>query len=146
MKQVEIVDFQEHDYDELVGLWEITGLGGSHRGDDLAVIRTTLRMGGVLLLAKEREEGRIIGSSWMTVDGRRTYIHHFGIHPEYQGKGWAKELLKASMERAVKIGCQVKLEVHRDNVKALNLYKQHGFKYLGDYLVYIMRNPETFSK
>jgi ribosomal protein S18 acetylase RimI-like enzyme len=34
----------------------------------------------------------------------------------------------------------IKLEVHKDNVKALGLYKKAGFGYLGDYHVYIIRD------
>jgi ribosomal protein S18 acetylase RimI-like enzyme len=37
-------------------------------------------------------------------------------------------------------GSQVKLEVHSTNLKAINLYKKFGFKHLGEYNVYIIRD------
>ena len=37
------------------------------------------------------------------------------------------------MEFAEATGMQIKLEVHRDNLKAIRLYKKWGFNYLGDY-------------
>jgi len=35
---------------------------------------------------------------------------------------------------------QVTLEVHKSNEPAVNLYKMFGFKYLGDYDIYIIRD------
>jgi ribosomal protein S18 acetylase RimI-like enzyme len=88
----------------------------------------------------DTQRNAIIGTSWLTVDGRRTYIHHFGIHTEYQGNGLSKMLLDASLKLAKSLGMQVKLEVHKENAKAIGLYKKAGFNYLGDYLVYIIRD------
>jgi len=44
------------------------------------------------------------------------------------------------MKLARNKGLQVKLEVHRTNRKAINLYKSEGFQYLGDFDVYIIRD------
>jgi ribosomal protein S18 acetylase RimI-like enzyme len=76
----------------------------------------------------------------MTIDGRRNYLHHFGIKEEYQGRGLGKMLLDASLTFAREKGLQLKIEVHRENRRALDLYASHGFKYLGDYDVYIIRD------
>jgi ribosomal protein S18 acetylase RimI-like enzyme len=85
-------------------------------------------------------DGSICGTSWMTFDGRRIHLHHFGILPEYQGNGLSKILLKHSLEFVKKKGYQVKLEVHNSNNKAKELYKKAGFSYLGDYDIYIIRD------
>jgi ribosomal protein S18 acetylase RimI-like enzyme len=133
-------EFKDEDYPSVLKLWELLGLGGVHRGDDLQIIRRTIDMGGQLLLLVEPGSSEIVGSSWLTIDGRRTYLHHFGIHTEYQGKGLADILLEASLKLAKSYGMQIKLEVHKDNVRALNLYVKTGFIYLGDYHVYIIRD------
>jgi len=138
-----IREYRESDYVEMIRLWESLGLGGAHRGDDEAIIRRTIQMGGQLLLMVETVSETIIGSSWLTIDGRRTYLHHFGIHSDYQGNGLANRLLEASLKLAKSFGMQIKLEVHKDNVKALGLYKKAGFTYLGDYHVYIIRDIST---
>ena len=135
-----IREYTEGDYPEMIRLWESLGLGGAHRGDDENIIRKTIQMGGQLLLLINPASGAIIGTSWLTVDGRRTYLHHFGIHADYQGKGFSKTLLDASLKLAKSYGMQVKLEVHTNNAKALGLYKKAGFSYLGDYQVYIIRD------
>ena len=130
-------DYKAEDYNQLQQLWEATGMGGKFRGDHEQTISNTLKMCGKLIVLEN--EGTVIGSSWITNDGRRLYMHHFGILPEYQGKGLAKLLLDKSLDFARKTGLQIKLEVHKNNEIALNLYKKHGFKYLGDYHVYIIR-------
>jgi ribosomal-protein-alanine N-acetyltransferase len=132
-----IRDFQAKDYKQLQHLWHITGMGGEFRGDNENTIEKTLRAGGKLLVLMK--EDLLIGSSWITNDARRLYLHHFGILPDYQGQGLSKLLLEKSMEFARSTGLQIKLEVHKENEIALNLYKKAGFNYLGDYVVYIVR-------
>jgi len=116
-------------------------MGGEERGDDAAVLERTIRMGGMLLVMEL--DGKIIATSWLTQDGRRVYLHHFGILPQWQGRGWSGPLLKASLSWVRAQGMQVKLEVHSENRKAVNLYVRAGFKPLGKYDVYIIRQPEN---
>ena len=87
--------------------------------------------------------GRVIGSSWITTDKRRNYLHHFGVREEYRGKGLAQKLVEMSLAFSKLNGLQIKLEVHRDNIKAVKLYEKYKFKYLGDYLVYLIRDYES---
>ena len=143
MKGIRIIDFSEEYYDELMKLWEITGLNTPGRGDNLEVIQKTLSNGGKLYLMSEN--GQLTGSSWLTTDGRRLYLHHFCIHPDFQGKGLSKILLKKSLLLAKKLNQQIKLEVHKKNIIAKNLYIKNGFNYLGDYEVYIIRNINAIS-
>ncbi len=135
-----IRDYLDSDFEEVVRLWQPLGLGSAQRGDTLEVIRQTIDLGGKFLVMETRLEGKIIGTSWMTIDGRRNYLHHFGIKEEYQGRGLGKMLLNASLDFARERGLQLKIEVHRENKRALDLYTSHGFKYLGDYDVYIIRD------
>ena len=133
-------DFVAGDYEAIVSLWESIGLGGRHRGDNEDVILRTLNSGGRMLVLENMLDHRIIGTSWMTVDGRRTYLHHFGIATDWQGRKLGQFLMDATMKVAREIGYQVKLEVHRTNQAAVNLYKKYGFEFLGDYDVYIIRS------
>jgi ribosomal protein S18 acetylase RimI-like enzyme len=135
-----IRDYRDSDFEEIQALWQPLGLGSSQRGDTAEVIRQTINLGGKLLVMEDETTGKIIGTSWMTIDGRRNYLHHFGIDQNYQGQGLGKMLLDASMEFAREMGLQLKIEVHRENQRALNLYTRYGFKYLGDYDVYIIRD------
>jgi ribosomal-protein-alanine N-acetyltransferase len=103
-------------------------------------------MGGLMLvMCDDDNEKSIIGTSWITFDGRRLHLHHFGIDPECQGRGLAKELLRESLRFVKETGYQVKLEVHRSNIAAIELYRKAGFEYLGDYDVYIIRDVQSIE-
>ena len=133
-------DYKESDFDEVNELWIDTGMGGIQRGDNKAIISDTINNGGKLIILEDKETGEIIGTSWLTTDKRRIYLHHFGIRPCFQGKGFSKLLLAQSLAFAREQGLQIKLEVHKNNEVAINLYKKCGFKYLGDYFVFIIRD------
>ena len=132
-------EFKDKDYAEVSELWLETDLTNPVRNDSLSSINTTLNHGGVFFVLEQTNTKKIIGTSWITNDGRRLYLHHFGIKPKYQGKKLSHMLLKASLNFAEEKNMQIKLEVHDKNNIALNLYKKAGFKYLGDYKVYIIR-------
>jgi len=85
------------------------------------------------------ETREIIASVWLTDDGRRLYVHHMAVLPEWQGRGLGKRLMGVSVAIAAERGLQMKLEVARDNERALALYKRFGFEGLGDYEVMIRR-------
>jgi ribosomal protein S18 acetylase RimI-like enzyme len=142
-KDLIIRDYRNEDYDELINFWYLTDMGNPERGDSRDTISRTLQLGGKLLILESKSSRQICGSSWMTYDGRRILLHHFGILPECQGKGLSKILLKESLQFIKSNGSQVKLEVHSTNFKAINLYKKFGFKHLGEYNVYIIRDTSN---
>jgi len=138
----QIRDYIKEDFEEVNNLWMATEMGGTERGDTNEVILKTIKADGRLIILENKNTKEIIGTSWLTNDGRRIYLHHFGIKPIYQGKGLSKLLLNESLNFAKSKGLQLKLEVHKNNSKAIDLYKAGGFKYLGDYRVYIIRKLE----
>ena len=135
-----IRDYCENDFESIINFWDRTGMGSPERGDNKKTIETTINIGGCLLVMEDKSADLICGTSWMTFDGRRILLHHFGILPEYQGRGLSKNLMKESLQFVKNKGNQVKLEVHSTNAKAINLYKKFGFTHLGDYNVFIIRD------
>lgn len=140
-----IRNYRSADYEQLNELWEVTGVGGSHRGDNDKIIAHSIELGGKLILLENAANHEIIGSSWISFDGRRLHLHHIAVKPEYQNKGFGKLLTKESLKFAKEKGYQIKLEVHQSNHKAIDIYKKLGFSFLGDYDVYIVRNLDTIN-
>lgn len=138
-------DYTRSDYPEVMRIWSETSMGGAERGDDHIVIERTISMGGRMLLLIDSLKEKIIGTSWMTFDGRRIHLHHFCIAPDHQGRGASRILLNESLRHVRGMGYQVKLEVNSENVRAVNLYKNHGFSRLGDYDIYIIREVEKIN-
>ncbi|HRW22572.1 MAG TPA: GNAT family N-acetyltransferase [Bacteroidales bacterium] len=131
--------FKKADYEAVNQVWQLTDMGGSHRGDNLQVIIRSISSGGALFCLLNNED-EIIGTAWITNDSRRLYLHHFAILPEYQGQKLSHLLMVEVMKFARRKGIQIKLEVHKDNAAAIALYDKYGFKNLGDYHVLIVRN------
>lgn len=134
-----IRDYRIEDYFKIIPLWESLDLERPERGDNQEIIENTIKGGGKLIILEDIKTGEIIGTSWITNDQRRLYLHHFGIKTALQGKGLSKPLLEESLKFAKACGLQIKIEVHKTNTVALELYKKYSFKYLGDYEVYIIR-------
>lgn len=135
-----IRDYNNEDFEKLNKLWQETELGGVQRGDNAQVIELSINIGGKLILLENTNTKEIFGSSWMTFDGRRIHLHHIGVKPSYQNQGFGKLLTKESLKFAKEKGYQIKLEVHQNNKKAIEIYKKLGFVFLGDYDVYIIRD------
>jgi len=135
--------YKKGDFEEIIELWSRIGLGNKERGDNEQTIENTIALGGVFFVLVEKETNKIVGTSWITNDGRRLFLHHFGIDKNYQKRGLSKILLKETLLFTKEKQMQIKLEVHTSNKIAKELYKKHGFKYLGDYDIYIIRDVNT---
>lgn len=133
-------DYWAADYPHVADIWERAGISTPGRGDTAEVIENTLRRNGRLLVLVDKASDTVVGTSWLTNDGRRLTLHHFAIDPEFQGAGLSKPLLRESLKIAKEIGLQIKLEVHIGNKRAIHFYEKAGFKRLGDYDIYIIRD------
>lgn len=136
-----IRDYRPPDLPGLFTLWKETGIYTVERGDTKEVINRSIVQGGTLLILEDPDSGTIAGSSWLTYDGRRVFLHHFAIWPSLQGKGLGRDLAMASLEFARSKGCPVKLEVHRDNEPAIALYRSLGFEPFESYGIYMNLDP-----
>jgi len=146
MQAITVRPYTKGDFPGIMELWEATALSRPERGDNEAAVERSIALGGMMLVMVDGNEGgKIIGTSWMTFDGRRIHLHHFGIAPASQGKGLSVILLKESLRFVKEKGYQVKIEVHRNNKKAIQLYKKAGFEYLGDYDIYIIRDIQSIE-
>ncbi len=138
-------DYNPEDYQELVHLWDELEMHTAERGDTPGIIDQCNRMGGKLILMEDPDKHKIIGSSWITFDGRRMFLHHFGIRKAYQNHGYGKALAKETLKFIKSAGYQVKLEVHTDNLTAKHLYEEMGFFTFENYDIYMIRDLESIK-
>ncbi len=133
-------EFAEEDFSSLSELWTETGIGNPARGDSLESVRRTLARGGRLLVLAS--EDRIVGSAWISDDGRRLYLHHMAVRPTLQGRGLGRRLMEAAVAVARERGMQMKLEVSEANAVAIALYRKYGFETLEGYRTMIRRRTD----
>lgn len=76
-------------------------------------------------------------------DSDTAFITYIAVLPEFWGKGYAKKLLQQTMEMAIaKNKTRIRLEVARENQRAINFYTRHGFEIVeanGDALIMELR-------
>lgn len=121
-------------------LWQQTGIENPARGDSFDILLSTISYNGKLLGLFDNNF--LIGTVWLTDDGRRLYLHHMAIDQKYQGKGLANILMDECIKIAQNRKRQIKLEVHKNNNVAINLYQKYNFDNLGDYFVMINRKTD----
>lgn len=74
------------------------------------------------------EHDKFIGFIVYSIIYERAEIIDIIIDPNYRNKGYGKELLKHTIDKIEENCCQnITLEVDKNNLKAVNLYKKLGF-------------------
>lgn len=135
-----IRNFKPGDFPDIEALWRETGLYNPERGDTAEIILRCNALGGKFLILEDESNSRIIGTSWMTWDGRRVLLHHFAVLPSMQRRGYGRELALESLAFARKKSSPMKLEVQRENLPAVQLYRNLGFKLFEGLDVYIIHH------
>jgi putative acetyltransferase len=83
---------------------------------------TAMRGQGVAITCAFGEMGEIVG--FITLDLASGHIDQLAVAPRHWGKGIAADLLNDAKRRAPGM---LKLEVNRDNSRAVRFYERHGF-------------------
>lgn len=116
------------DYDEVYALWrscpemELNNLDDSRQG----VLRFLARNPETVFVAEEG--GRVAGVLLAGSDGRRGYIYHAGVRPEFRGRGIGTALVEAALEKLRALGItKVGLLVFRNNDAGSRFWEARGF-------------------
>ena len=119
-------------FDEIYGLWKEAGL---HLADyetekDEASQMIKLNPQSCLIMFEGK---KIIGSVFGTFNGRRAWIYHLAIHPQFQKNGLGK-LLRIEVSKALKkVGAKrIFLFVDKSNLKVMGFYKKLGYNLIDD--------------
>lgn len=70
---------------------------------------------------------------WLTRNDKNIYIHRLAVHPNYQGQGFAQNLMKFAEDFARKNQFNsVRLDTFSQNTRNNIFYQKRGYKRLGD--------------
>lgn len=120
------------DFNKICKLWEIIDVQFEEILSDLEKFPLMLKMNPSSCFVVE-ENGEIIGSIFGLFNGRRAWIHHFGIHPDWQGKDIGTKLLKYTEMSLKKRGAQrVLLSIDLQNLPVQNFYRKFDYKVSDD--------------
>lgn len=128
------------DYDDVYHIWmSCAGMGLNNLDDSRDGIRKFLKRNPDTCFVAALDE-KIVGSIMVGNDGRRGYIYHTSVHPEYRKQGIAKSLVEKAMKALEILGIhKVAFVVFDRNVSGNAFWEKLGFTVRED-LVY--RNKE----
>ncbi len=88
-------------------------------------------VGGVVVSTHMDEE--YLPITWLTETGNNVYIHRLFVHPDFQGKGYAKGLMDFAEATARKNGfISIRLDTFSKNKRNQKFYETRGYQKLGD--------------
>ena len=124
------------DYDNVYSLWmSCVGMGLNNLDDSKDGIEKFLnRNQDTCYIAVEKDE--IIGVIMVGNDGRRGYIYHTAVHPNYRKQGIGKALVEIALDSLLKLGInKVALVVFERNNAGNEFWEKLGFTSRND-LIY----------
>lgn len=124
------------DYDEVYALWmSCTGMGLNNLDDSRNGIDAFLKRNpDTCFVAKN--DNKIVGVIIVGNDGRRGYIYHTAVNPQYRKQGIASQLVGTALEALKQSGInKVALVVFDRNENGNQFWESQGFTVRED-LVY----------
>ncbi|MBQ7145575.1 MAG: GNAT family N-acetyltransferase [Lachnospiraceae bacterium] len=116
------------DYDEVYALWlSCTGMGLNDLDDSREGIRRFLERNPESCFVAE-DAGSVVGVIMVGSDGRRGYIYHTAVHPDYRRRGIATALTEKALEALQALGInKVAMLVFKRNQEANAFWESLGF-------------------
>ena len=116
------------DYEAVYQLWlSCAGMGLNNLDDSREGIAVFLKRNpATCLVAVEKE--RLIGVILVGSDGRRAYIYHTAVHPDYRKRGVAREIVTKALKAVETLGIyKVALVVFEKNTMGNRFWEKLGF-------------------
>lgn len=120
------------DIDSICALWEKINVQPEAVVDDKHNFELMLKMNPTTCFVAE-EKDELIGSIFGLFNGRRAWIHHLGIHPDWQKKNLGTTLLQHTEQSLKERGAKrVLLCVDVNNLKVTSFYGKNGYTEISD--------------
>ncbi|MHA1745583.1 MAG: GNAT family N-acetyltransferase [Promethearchaeota archaeon] len=116
-------------------IWTAVGFDMT-KSDEISEVTRMLKHNPEFCLILELplpSEKHIIGTVLGGFDGRRGWVHHLAILPEYGGKGYGKQLMTHLMQAFTQHGVvKFKLEIAGDKPRLIQFYQNMGWDLRSD--------------
>ena len=134
------------DYEQVYQLWlSCAGMGLNNLDDSREGIERFLKRNPETCFVAEKDE-KIIGVIIAGNDGRRGYIYHTAVNPDYRKQGIGKKLVDNAMRALEKEGInKVALVVFEKNKIGNDFWENMGFTVRDD-LVYRNKNIHDLNR
>jgi ribosomal protein S18 acetylase RimI-like enzyme len=125
--QVDLFEFTITDYQNVISLWNsCEGIGLSSADSKDSMVAYLRRNPGMSFVARYQNE--IIGAVLCGHDGRRGYLHHLAVHPDYRNQGIGRSLVERCVAALQRIGIQkCHLFIFNSNIEGIQFWEKIGW-------------------
>ena len=123
-----ILPFTMADYDEVIALWQSSpGIGLSDVDRQEGIAAYLARNPGLSFVARQDDE--LAGAVLCGTDGRRGYLHHLAVKPQYRRQGIGETLVEHCLDGLKAQGYQkCHIFVYSGNVEGQVFWERVGWK------------------
>lgn len=82
---------------------------------------------------------------WLTPDTKHLYVHRLAVHPDYQKKNIARQMMDFAEKKARELRCDsIRLDTFSQNPRNLKFYAARGYKETGGKLYFPKQSVHPF--
>jgi ribosomal protein S18 acetylase RimI-like enzyme len=131
---MKIEKFKIEYYNEVVELWSKAGIGVGSSDTIDEITRVINRNPELFLIGKK--DGKIVATVIGTFDGRRGYVHHLAVDPDYQKKKYGKLIMDKIIELFRKNNVhKIHLFIEKTNRQVVEFYSKLGWEIRNDIIM-----------
>lgn len=130
------------DYEEVYNMWQITTKRALSKADEKPQMERYLKhnagMSQVALI-----DGKIVGTVLAGHDGRRGFIHHMAVMPDYRRRRIGHALAETAIKKIGEQGIdKTHIFCYRNNETGQSFWRDFGFEKRDDVFVYSFDNDK----
>ena len=122
-----IRQFVSNDTNRVIFIWEQCDLVRNWNNPNFDIQRKLNFQKELFFVGLLNDE--IIATAMFGYDGHRGWLNYFAVLPNFQKRGFGKQLMTFGEMALIEKGCpKLNLQIRNDNTKAINFYQKVGYK------------------
>ncbi|MCK4396068.1 GNAT family acetyltransferase [candidate division WOR-3 bacterium] len=118
--------YEEKDEEQVVNLWNQCNLIVPQNNPHEDIKKKIEFQPNLFFVGTVNDE--VIASIMVGYEGHRGWINYMAVLPEYQNKGYGRQLVDKAIAELKKLGClKVNLQVRENNKDVIEFYENLGF-------------------